>query len=137
VAAEHFRNHTPYNCLFTSTLIGIFMHYDCKPPYKFNRYLENSRKSCMVKGFHIVAKHEWKMYRKVKYLSVFRVIECELHQEQYRFGIVEVAAHGPLGISIQHFCCCPFGHKLHFATQHFFQLITYNNLLGSKKYFRL
>jgi hypothetical protein len=26
------------------------------------------------------------MHRKVKYLHVFQVIACELHQEQYRFG---------------------------------------------------
>jgi hypothetical protein len=59
------------------------------------------------------------MYRNVKYLPVFRAIECELQQEQYRPGILVVTAeHGPLGIPLEQLWCCPVGHKVHFTSQH-------------------
>lgn len=83
--------------------------------------------TCAVKGSHIVAKQEWKCIIKWNIFPVFRTIDFELQQRQYRFGIA-VAAHRPLGIPIQRFWCCLKGQNVQFTTQHWFKLITCNDL---------
>lgn len=71
--------------------IHIFMYYDLILHIYSIPILQNPARNLHSKRFPYRNQTRTETYRKVKYLAVFRAIEWELHQEQYRFGILPVA----------------------------------------------